>query len=65
MQESEEIDLFGVNFTVQPDMRRLLMWVEIEGHALRTDYVVPFDYKWEPTTHDEILEKHKKGKVII
>ena len=65
LQEREGYDLFGVDFKGHPDQRRILMWDEFEGHPMRKDYVEPFDYEWEPTPHDEILEKHKRGKVII
>ena len=65
LQEREVYDLFGVNFKGHPDQRRILMWDEFEGHPMRRDYVEPFDYEWEPTPHDEILEKHKRGKVIV
>ena len=65
LQEREVYDLFGVNFTGHPDQRRILMWDEFKGHPMRKDYVEPFDYEWEPTPHDEILEKHQKGKVIF
>ena len=65
LQEREVYDLFGVNFKGHPDQRRILMWDEFEGHPMRRDYVEPFDHEWEPTPHDEILEKHKRGKVIV
>ena len=65
LQEREVYDLFGVNFKGHPDQRRILMWDEFEGHPMRRDYVEPFDYEWEPTPHDEILEKHQRGKVIV
>ena len=61
----EPIDLLVVNFKGHPDQRRILMWDEFEGHPMRRDYTEPFDYEWEPTPHNEILEKHQKGKVIV
>ena len=65
LQEREVYDLFGVNFKGHPDQRRILMWDEFEGPPMRRDYTEPFDYEWEPTPHNEILEKHQKGKVIV
>ncbi len=39
-QEREAYDLFGVKFEGHPDLRRILLWDEFEGHPMRKDYVV-------------------------
>jgi len=56
-QEREIFDLFGVNFGGHPDLRRILMWDEFADHPMRKDYQPPDDYEYEPTPHDEVLEK--------
>src|SRR5438477_3714725 len=59
-QEREIFDLYGVHFDSHPDLRRILMWDEFVDHPMRKDYVPPDDFEWEPTPHDDVLEKAKE-----
>lgn len=58
-QEREVYDLFGVRFTGHPDLRRILMWDGFVDHPMRKDYVEPDDYEYEPTPHDDVLDRAK------
>ena len=58
-QEREIYDLYGIQFTNHPDLRRILMWDEYTEYPMRKDYVEPDDYEYEPTPHDDVLAKTK------
>src|SRR6266480_4861605 len=58
-QEREIFDLYGIHFEGHPDQRRILMWDEFQDHPMQKDYREPDDYEWEPTPHDQVLEKAK------
>ena len=63
-QEREIFDLFGVVFDGHPDLRRILMWDGYLDHPMRKDYVEPDDYEYEPTAHDDVLEKAKAHSAL-
>src|SRR5205807_10032710 len=59
-QEREAYDLYGIIFDGHPDLRRILMWDGFKDYPMRKDYKAPDDYEYEPTPHDEVLEKAKQ-----
>ncbi len=61
-QEREIFDLFGIGFDGHPDLRRILMWEGFEDHPMRKDYVAPDDYEYEPTPHDDVLERSQRHR---
>jgi NADH-quinone oxidoreductase subunit C len=60
LQEREIFDLYGIYLEGHPDLRRILLWDEFEDHPMRKDYVPPDDFEYEPTPHDEVLDRAKQ-----
>jgi NADH-quinone oxidoreductase subunit C len=60
--EREVFDMFGVKFTGHPDLRRILMPADWEGHPLRKDYPLGYEEVEFTFNFDEIEKKKPYAK---
>ncbi len=60
--EREVWDLFGVKFTGHPDLRRIVMPEDWEGHPLRKDYPLGYEEVEFSFNFDEIEKKKPYAK---
>ncbi|MEW5960398.1 MAG: NADH-quinone oxidoreductase subunit D, partial [Chloroflexota bacterium] len=73
LQEREIYDLYGINFTGHPNMRRILLWDDFYGHPMRKDYeeayyeepVKPFTSRWPEGHHQRSETNNPFGQNVV
>ncbi len=73
LQEREIYDLYGINFSGHPNMKRILLWDDFYGHPMRKDYeeafyeepVKPFNSRWPDGQHERIEAQNPFNKNVV
>jgi NADH-quinone oxidoreductase subunit C len=60
--EREAWDMFGISFDGHPDLRRILMPFDWEGHPLRKDYPLGYEEVQFTFNYDEIAKRKPTPK---